>query len=104
MLVFIDESGDSGLKMHKGSSEFFTIVLVIFEEKDEAKACDQRIELLKRELGWAADSEFHFKNNSSKIREAFLKSIAKYNFFYYGFVLNKNSNKFWDDGFMDRQS
>jgi len=51
MLVFIDESGDPGLKIEKGSSRFFTIALVIFEDKEEALACDQRIKLLKRELG-----------------------------------------------------
>ncbi len=52
MLVFIDGSGDSGLKIEKGSSRFFTIALVIFEEKEEAEFCDQRIQLLKKELGW----------------------------------------------------
>ena len=52
MLVFVDESGDPGLKVLGGSSRLFTISLVVFEENDEALACDQRIELLKRELGW----------------------------------------------------
>jgi len=65
MLIFIDESGDSGLKVEHGSSRLFTISLVVFEEKDEALACDQRIDLLKRELGWKdVRSEFHFKRNS----------------------------------------
>ena len=59
MLVFIDESGDPGLKIEKGSSRFFSVSLVIFEDKEEALACDQRITLLKRELGWEEDSEFH---------------------------------------------
>lgn len=31
MLVFIDESGDSGLKIGEGSSRYFTVGLVIFE-------------------------------------------------------------------------
>ena len=65
MLVFIDESGDPGLKTDQGSSRFFTIGLVVFEDHDEAQACDDRITLLKRELGWSADSEFHFKTNSN---------------------------------------
>ena len=51
LLVFIDESGDPGLKTDQGSSRFFTIGLVVFEDHDEAQACDDRIMLLKRELG-----------------------------------------------------
>ena len=36
MLVFIDESGDTGRKLEKGSSKFFVVALVIFEDHDEA--------------------------------------------------------------------
>ena len=104
MLVFIDESGDPGLKLDKGASKFFVVALVVFEDNDEAVACDQRIELLKRELGWRINSEFHFKNNSDKVRETFLKAVAPYNFFYYGIVLNKNPKKLWGEGFKDKMS
>lgn len=104
MLVFIDESGDPGLKLEQGSSKYFTVALVVFEENDEALACDQKIELLKRELGWKPGSEFHFKNNSDRVRKAFLQAVAPYNFFYYGIVLNKDPKKLWGDGFRDKQS
>ena len=40
MLVFIDESGDSGLKIEQGSSRYFTVSLVMFEDNDDALACD----------------------------------------------------------------
>jgi len=104
MLVFIDESGDPGLKIEKGSSRFFTISLVIFEDNDEALACDQRMTLLKRELGWKENSEFHFKRNSDRVRRAFLKAVAPYNFFYYGIVINKNPKKLWGEGFRSKSS
>jgi len=104
MLVFIDESGDSGLKIENGSSRFFAVSLVVFEENDEAIACDQRIELLKRELGWEPASEFHFKNNSDRVREEFLKAVNKYNFFYYCIAINKDPKKLWGDGFKDKKS
>lgn len=90
MLVFVDESGDSGLKLGQGSSKFFTVAIVIFEDNEEAMACDQRIELLKKELGWSRRGEFHFRNNSDKIRKKFLKAVTPYNFFYYGIVFRKN--------------
>ena len=53
MLVFIDESGDSGLKIEKGSSRYFTVSLVVFEDNDEALACDQRIKLVRKELNYS---------------------------------------------------
>ena len=104
MLVFIDESGDPGLKIQKGSSRYFTIALVIFEDREEALACDQRITLLKKELGWKERDEFHFKRNSDKVRRAFLQAIAPYNFFYYGIVVNKDPRKLYGEGFRDKQS
>ena len=104
MLVFVDESGDSGLEITQGSSRFFTIGLVVFEDHEEAIACDQRIRLLKRELGWTEGSEFHFRRNSNRVREAFLKAVAPYNFFYYGFVINKDPRKLFGDGFKNKSS
>lgn len=81
MLVFIDESGDPGLKIGKGSSKYFTVALVVFQENAEAEACDQRIELLKREIGWKRHSEFHFQRNSNRVREVFLNAVSPYSFF-----------------------
>jgi len=104
MLIFIDESGDPGLKIEQGSSRFFVVALVIFSDNDEAVACDKRIQLLKRELGWDEDSEFHFKRNSHKVRLAFLQSVAPYDFFYYGIVINKDPKKLWGEGFRDKNS
>jgi len=104
MLIFIDESGDSGLKIEKGSSRYFTVGLVVFEDNDEGVACDQRIQLLKKEIGWTQNSEFHFKRNSDRVREAFLRAVSPYGFFYYGVVINKDPNKLWGDGFKNKES
>ncbi len=104
MLAFIDESGDPGLKIEKGSTRYFTIALVVFEDKDEALGCDQRIQLLKKEIGWDKASEFHFKRNSDKIRRAFLQAVSLYNFFYYGIVINKDPKKLWGEGFKNKES
>ncbi|NTU73435.1 DUF3800 domain-containing protein [Candidatus Roizmanbacteria bacterium] len=104
MLVFIDESGDPGLKLEKGSSQYFTVALVVFNDNEEAVACDQRIELLKRELNLPSKYEFYFKRNSHTVRASFLKAIAPYNFFYYGIVINKDPQKLWGNGFKDKNS
>lgn len=102
MLVFIDESGDPGLKFDQGSSEYFAVSLIVFEDTEEATACDQRVGLLRRELGWKTDSEFHFHRNSHRVREAFLKAVQPYSFFYYGIVINKS--KLFGDGFKNKES
>ncbi|MBI2167158.1 MAG: DUF3800 domain-containing protein [Candidatus Omnitrophica bacterium] len=104
MLVFIDESGDPGLKLSQGSSRFFSIALVIFEDPGEATACEKRLELLAHELGWEPNSEFHFKRNSDRIRKAFLKAAAPYDFFFYGIVINKDPAKLYGEGFRHKQS
>ena len=63
MLVFVDESGDTGLNIGQGASKYFGIFMVIFEDNDEALSCDQRINLLRRELRLSENYEFHFHKN-----------------------------------------
>jgi hypothetical protein len=104
MLVFIDESGDPGRKPESGSSRFFVVALVVFNDNDEAEACDLRISLLRRELGWTEDSEFHFSRNSDRQRCEFLKAVSPYDFFYYGFVLNKDPTRLYGPGFDHKES
>ena len=89
MLVFIDESGDTGLTIEKGATKYFIIVMIVFEDNDEALACDKRIDLLRRELRLPQDYEFHFHGNSDRVREAFFQAVLPYQFFYYGIVINK---------------
>jgi len=104
MLAFIDESGDAGLKVGQGSSPYFSVALVIFEEHEEAINCDRRIELLKAEIGKGRDFEFHFSKNSSRIRTQFLRAVSPYNFFYLVFGLNKSSSHLYGQGFQNKES
>lgn len=104
MLAFIDEAGDTGLKTDRGSSRYFVVALVLFEEHEEAQACDQRITLLKRELNYPEDFEFHFRHNSDRVRKRFLEAVAPYNFLYFGFALNKDPAKLWGPGFQHKES
>ncbi|HEY9172377.1 MAG TPA: DUF3800 domain-containing protein [Verrucomicrobiae bacterium] len=89
MLAFIDESGDPGLKLDSGSTDYFIVTLVAFEDNEEALATDRRIDLLKRELGFPAGFEFHFNKVKGSYREAFLSAVASYGFFYFSIVINK---------------
>lgn len=102
MLVFVDESGDSGLKIGRGSTEKFIVALILFEDHDEAGSADQRISLLKKELGLPSRYEFHFNKCRPDLRKAFLEAVVPYNFFYFGIVINKNY--LYGDGFKYKES
>ncbi len=104
MLVFVDESGDPGLKLTQGSSKYFIVALVIFEDHDEAQAADDRINPLKRELRLSPRFEFRFNKCQRGLREQFLRAVAPYQFFYYGIVINKDPAKLWGEGFKYKES
>ena len=73
--------------------------MVTFEETEVAAACDERIKLLRYELGLHKSYEFHFYSNSRKVRQAFLQAVAPYGFFYHAFALNKDPEKLYGPGF-----
>ena len=73
--------------------------MVTFEENEVAAVCDERIKLLRYELGLPNSYEFHFNSNSRKVRQAFLQAVAPYEFFYHAFALNKDPEKLYGPGF-----
>jgi hypothetical protein len=89
MLVFIDESGDPGLNIEGGSSKYFVVAHVAFDDHDEALAADDRISRLRKEQGFPAKFEFHFNKMRPAYRRRFLEAVASYNFFYFAVVMNK---------------
>jgi len=93
MLIFVDESGDTGLKIEKGSSRYFIIALVLFEENEEAEACDERIKLLRRELHLPEYFEFKFSKLRKEQRIKFFEAVLPYSFFYFGIVIDKTPEK-----------
>jgi hypothetical protein len=80
MLVFIDDSGDAGFKIEKGSTEQFVIALVIFDDDLEAEKTAVVIKDLKRKLGFPNDVEFKFFKSRPPVRESFLNAIASFKF------------------------
>lgn len=80
MLVFIDDSGDAGFKLDKGSSKYFVIVLVIFDDELEAEKTAVAIKELRRELGFPEDMEFKFFKSKNSVREKFLQTVARFQF------------------------
>jgi hypothetical protein len=80
MLVFIDDSGDAGFKIGKGSSEFFIISAVIFDDNLEAERTAISIKELRRELFGRDDVEFKFHKSKDENKKKFLEVVKKHNF------------------------
>jgi hypothetical protein len=102
MLVFIDESGDPGMKGKLGSSDYFVVTAVIFEDRDEAQACDSRIDAIRAEWFKGRPFEFHFNSCSRDIRQRFLVQTANFEYLYMSFIFNKA--KLSGEGFQYKNS
>lgn len=87
-ILIIDESGDAGLSAKEGSSEFITFGVVFFETLEDAENTEQRLLLLKEEMG--IKDEFKFSKLSQTKREKFLRSIAKSDFYFFFITIDKN--------------
>lgn len=80
MLVFIDESGDAGFKIAKGSSKNFIMVLVVFENELEVEETDLVIRKFRKRIGKSEKFEFKFNKISKRIRLKFLDCIKDCDF------------------------
>ncbi|MFZ1361260.1 MAG: DUF3800 domain-containing protein [Candidatus Saccharimonadales bacterium] len=79
-LVFIDDSGDPGFKLDKGSSSHFVIACVIFDDPLDAEEVALVMKRYRRTLGWDDNREFKFNKTRKKYIEELLQKIAHLNF------------------------
>jgi len=89
MLVFIDDSGDPGFKLHKGSSKIFVIALIIFEDELEAEKTSLSIKELRRKLKVSDKYEFKFNKTNRKFRNNFFKTVNNFKFRIRAIVVKK---------------
>lgn len=80
MLVFIDDSGDPGFNFERGSSVYFALAAVIFDDNKEAETVSAAINDLRNKLNWKCEKEFKFNKSNLGIRKTFLTTVTKYNF------------------------
>ncbi|PIQ70411.1 hypothetical protein COS55_03395 [Candidatus Shapirobacteria bacterium CG03_land_8_20_14_0_80_40_19] len=90
MIIFIDESGDPGFKITKGSSSVFVIILVIFDDELEAEETALKIKKLKRDLGKSERFEFKFNGCNKELRIKFLGEVKNCKFRIRSIILSKN--------------
>lgn len=74
MLIFLDESGDTGFKFDQGSSQYFVVMLVLVSTPEMAEDLDARMERVRQEQRWT--KEFHFSETPDRVRQAFLEAMG----------------------------
>jgi hypothetical protein len=78
MLVLIDESGDSGFKIAKGSTPFFVVAMVIFRDFVEAERASSAIAVARSRL--RIKTEFKFNKCSNVVRDGFFDAVRPFSF------------------------
>lgn len=89
MFVFIDDSGDAGFKLEKGSSRHFVIACVIFDNPLDAEQTALAIKRFRETLGWSQQREFKFNKLAKRYRLAFLEAIKDQPFRVRAIVVDK---------------
>src|SRR3989338_1374050 len=90
MLIFMDESGDTGFQFSRLSSKFFVLTIVIFDDLLDAEKANEGIKELRKELKLQESLEFKFSTGTSnRVKRAFLQKLSKYNFRYRSVVIDK---------------
>ena len=89
-LVFIDDAGDPGFKIGRGSSNFFVISAVFFDDNLDAEETAHRIKRLRRALDWHDLHEFKFRKTSAVIRQKFFETVRFLDFRAVVAIIDKN--------------
>jgi hypothetical protein len=94
-LVYLDESGDAGFKVGKGSSPTLVIAAVVLEGAQEAEATAQCIHRYRsEELGKGRDFQFHFANLRREWRLGLLEAVRGCPFSVRAIVMQKD--RIWE--------
>lgn len=87
MLVFIDESGDPGFKVERGSSPIFVVAMVLFERPEDARATETVILDTMGRL--RVRPEFKFNKCSNPVRDGFFEAVRSCPFVVRAIVVRK---------------
>lgn len=78
MLVLIDESGDPGFKVAKGSSPTFVVAMTIFDDFEIAEQASAAIAQARTDLG--VKPEFRFNKCRNEARDGFFSALMPFRF------------------------
>ena len=89
MLVFIDDSGDSGFKLTQGSTRHFVIACCVFNSPESAKRVANDIRNFKLNIGWTHNSELKFSQTKKDINLSFIHQFCSKDFFVRAILVDK---------------
>jgi hypothetical protein len=87
MLVLIDESGDPGFKLEKGSTTHFVAAMVVFRDFKQAEACSATIKTLRQQLPHSG--EFKFNKSDFRVKDGFFEAMRSHSFEVWALVVDK---------------
>lgn len=87
MLVFIDESGDPGFKLGRGSTSHFVVAMVIFDKNEDAEFTAKVIKDALMDL--KIRPEFKFSKTSDNKKDEFFSRVSKCKFRVRALVVDK---------------
>lgn len=87
MLILIDESGDAGFKVAKGSSPYFVVAMVIFRDLQEAEKASAAIAHARERLN--IKTEFKFNKCHPQVRDSFFEAVHSFSFTVRALVVDK---------------
>ena len=64
MFVFVDESGDAGVRGKPGSSRYFIVTAIILDDQDELSQMGRTVDDVRESLGFPKTAEFKFNKSS----------------------------------------
>ncbi len=86
--MLIDESGDPGFKLARGSSSHFVVAMVIFPDFAEAERASAAIGGLRERL--RIKPEFKFSKSADPIRDQFFDGVGRFAFTVRALVVDKS--------------
>jgi hypothetical protein len=89
-LVFIDDSGDPGFKLGKGSTNYFVIACVIFTNTLDAEETALYLKKYRQEIMKSETFEFKFSKTDVNIKKKALSIVSKCNFKVRAIYVNKS--------------
>ena len=86
-LIFIDDSGDPGLK--NNPSTHFVMAAAVFMDPAVAMAIEREIVEFRQSKGWSEKAEFKFQKTSKTFIKELLRRVSRYDFEIYVVYIDK---------------
>ena len=93
MIAFIDESGDLGFKIEKGSSRYLVISMVIFRNEEDMAETISKISFYRKKMKYSSTYEFKFRKSNKKVILGLLNTVKYCKFTVRTIVLKKKDIK-----------